>query len=400
MKLNENENENSPFNFDALDANDPFAPSETSELNTTELNAEKLNFAELNTSELNTDQPEPINIIDPVAVTVDTVDPGRLMECVCPKCAQKTEVDLALMSENGFVTTCQSCKKEIHVIRESCACRARRRAHEINCVYCGKQLDHHAHCHSCAKPFPDYFVTVNPDAARSKARSEFFQKKLAAIRDLNFSFKPTFSRSSKDAGTKYSPTSKTSIAAQGKSKPTTQRYAVLAISLIVVIVLAAGGTFAYNSYKSGQLFAENYIKALYCIKTGVDTNLKTSASMKTEWETAALSGRSLSPSISSKDEAKAVKLRSEVDKNMQKISEPPKKFSQANNSLMEVHKIYLETEALIASKPKSLPEFSSSIDNLEKKMSQTSQSLKSNLPDALKQELEKAKLKYRGLTDF
>jgi hypothetical protein len=398
MKLNENDN--SPFNFDALNADDPFAPSETPELNTAELNAEKLNIEELNTAELNIDQPESINIIDPVEVTVDTVDPGRLMECVCPKCAQKTEVDLALVSENGFVTTCQSCKKEIHVIRESCACRARRRAHEINCVNCGKLLDYHSHCHSCAKPFPDYFVTVNPDAARSKARNEFFQKKLTAIRELNFSFKPTFGRSSKDAVTKYSPTSKTSSAAKGKSKPAAQKYAVLAISLIVVIVLAAGGTFAYNSYKSGQLFAENYIKALYCIKTGVDTNLKTCTSMKAEWELASQSGRSFSPGIGNKDETKAVKLRGEVDKIMQKISEPPKKFSQANNSLMEMHKIYLEAEALIASKPNSAKELGSSIDSLEKKMSQTAQALKSNLPDTLKMELEKAKLKYRGLADF
>jgi hypothetical protein len=398
MKMNDNDN--SPFNFDALDANDPFAPSETPELNAAELNTETLNTTELNTAELNADQPEPINIIDPVEVTFDKVDPGRLMECLCPKCAQKTEVDLALVSENGFVATCQSCNKEIHVIRESCACRAKRRAHEINCVYCGKQLDHHAHCHSCAKPFPDYFVTVNPDAARSKARSEFFQKKLAAIRELNFSFKPTFSRSSKDSVIKYSPTSKTGSVAKGKSKPSTRRYAVLAISLIVVIVLAAGGTFAYNTYKSGQLFAENYIKALYCIKTGVNTNLKTSASMKSEWELASQSGRSFSPGVGNKDETKAVKLRGEVDKIIQKISEPPKKFSQANNSLMEMHKIYLETEALLASKPNSARELGISIDNLEKKMSQTSQALKSNLPDMLKMELEKAKLKYRGLADF
>ena len=166
MKLNENDN--SPFNFDALDAEDPFAPSETPELHTAELNAE-----ELNNAELNTDQPESINIINPFEVTVDKVDPGRLMECVCPKCAQKTEVDLAQMSENGFVTTCESCKKEIHIIRESCACRAKRKSGEINCANCGKLLDHHSHCHSCAKPFPDYFVTVDPHAARSKARSEF-----------------------------------------------------------------------------------------------------------------------------------------------------------------------------------------------------------------------------------
>jgi len=392
MKLNENDTP--PFNFDALDADDPFAPSETPELNTAELNT-----PELNTEKLHADQPESVNIIDPFEVTPEKAEPDRLMECVCPKCAQKTEVDLALVPENGFVTTCESCKSEIHVIRESCACRAKRKSGEINCVNCGKPLDHHAHCHSCAKPFPDYFVTVDPDAARSKARSEFFQKKWAAIRDLDFSFN-AFGRSPKDAVSGYSPTTKTVSAAKGTSGLLSRKYVVLAVGLIVAVALAAGGTFAYNSYKTGQIYAENYIKALYCIKTGVDTNLKTSASMKAEWESASLSGRSFSPIISSKDEAKAVKLRGEVDKILQKISEPPKKFSEANNSLMEIHKIYLETEALIVSKPNSLRELGSSIDGLDKKMSQSVQALKSTLPDSLKQELANAQLKYRGLKDF
>jgi predicted lipoprotein len=85
---------------------------------------------------------------------------------------------------------------------------------------------------------------------------------------------------------------------------------------------------------------------------------------------------------------------------MQLMNAPPKKFSQADTKLKEIHKIYLDTESLTQARPASLAEFNSSIDTLDKKMSQTSQDLKSNLPGSLKQELEKAKLKYRGLNDF
>lgn len=329
---------------------------------------------------------------------IDQDEPGRRMACVCPKCAGKTDIDLTQVSENGFVISCSSCRKQIHIIRESCACRAKRKSFEINCVYCGKQLAQHAHCHTCGKLFPDYFVCVNPDDVRRKARSDFFSSKLAAIKDLRFSLKPSFDSPSRDDAAVYSPARRSVSAVSGASSVFSRKFAVLSTVLVVAIALIAASVIAYNSYKSGQVYAETYFKALYCIKTGFDTNLTNCTSLKTQWESTP--GQGPSNSSGNKDDAKSLKLRSDIDKYMLMLSEPPKKYLQANANLTKIHKIYLDSEMLLASKPTSPQQFGGSIDSLNKNMSQASQELKSNLPEELQQELVTAKLKYRGLKDF
>jgi len=366
----------SPFDFDDPKTGDS-SPS-----------TEELDF--------NFEQLQPVDVVSVDEVSADLTVHNRHMMCVCPTCAAKTEVDLAQMPEQMFVITCANCTKQIHVIRESSACRAKRQSFEINCAHCGKLLDHHAHCTSCGKPFPDFLVTVDPEKARSESRKILFKKIWSAIADLNVSFNSSFNSTHHDAASGYSPTRTTS----GDSTLLSRRFLVLALNIIVAIALSAGGVYAYKSYKAGQMFVENYIKALYCINTGVDSNLTKSILNKTEWELAMASGRSFYPISNANDETDAVKLHTEIDKYMLLINEPPKKFSQAQSNLKEIHKIYVDTEKLAQSKPSSLRELSSAIETFDKKMNQASQELKSNLPGTLKQELERAKLKYRGLKDF
>lgn len=375
-----NQTDNTKFDFEFPETDDSFTLSED--------------------SEFIFDHSPSHGIIDMDEEIVDLTEPVNLMEYVCPKCANKTEIDLTLVPEGGFVTTCSSCNKQIHIIRESCACRAKRKSFEISCANCGNQLDQHAHCHSCGILFPDYFVTVNPEDARRKARSELLNKQWAFIRSLNFTFKPAFEGSSHDITHAYTPSARTFKTATAAPRLLSRRFALLAIFLFIATVLVATGVYAYNSYNSGQIYADNYIKALYCIKTGADTNIGASSSLKTEWESASASGRSFSPRIVIKDEAKSIKLRSEIDKYMLRMSKPPKKLLQANESLTSIHKIYLDSEVLVASKPRSLQELASSVDSLNKKISLASQGLKSTLPDSLKKELEIAKSKYRGMKDF
>ena len=351
-------------------------------------------------SEFIYDNPEKDDFINVDNGIIDLSESVKVITCICPKCAEKTDVDLTQLPENGCVITCSSCNKKIQIVRESGACRAKRRSYEIYCADCGSPLDQHAHCISCGKLYPDYFVTVNPDDVRSKARKAFFYNKWAAIRGLKISFKiPAFSRS--QAVTHgYSPTRKIIRPSYGTSSLLSRKSAILSAFLIGAVVLIASGVFAYNSHKSGQIYAQNYIKALYCVKTGVDANLKTCSSLKADWGTASASGKSFYPSINNKDEMMSIKLRGEVDKYMQKLVEPPNKFLQAYENLKKVHKVYLDSDALMQSKPGSLQQFSNSIDGITKNMGLASRDLKANLPESLKEELEVAKLKYRGLKDF
>jgi hypothetical protein len=389
-----NKNENSPFDFEQLgsvdqpDDNDLFSLENSSE------------FIPSGDFGFDIDPPDTDELVQPDEQVADQYTSSRVMECICPKCTEITEVNLALMPDKGFVVACSSCSKQMYVIRESSARRARRKSHEINCVNCGKVLDQHAHCYSCGTQFPDFFVTFNPEDARRKSRSDFFSQKLAAIKNLNFSLKPNLAKSSHGSTLAYSPVRHSTKTLSTKSSATTRRYLVFAVSIIAAIAIVAGGIFAYNSSKSEQMYAENYFKTLYCLKVGIDSNIAVSTSVKTEWESALKAGTKFTPGISSKAETDAANLRSTIDKYMQKTGEPAKKFAQIHNSLLTIHNIYMESESLLQSRPNSLQGLTTSVDSISKKMRAATAEFKSNIPESFKKELETTKLKYRDMKDF
>lgn len=375
-----NINDNSEFDFDLPDGDDPFSLHES--------------------SDFNFDSPQTDEPVASDEDVIDLTDFVRLMVCVCPKCTEKTEISLEEMPEDGFVITCSSCNKQVHIVKESCAKRATRKSHEINCANCGNLLDQHAHCNSCGTIFPDYFVTFNPEDARRKNRKEFIFKKINALKNLDFSFKRPVAVSAgahTDAVYDYSYSASNKAAKKGLLS---RKQMIFVTSMIITIILAASAFYAYNHYKIRQIYADNYIKTLYGIKTGIDLNLAACSKLKTEWESASSSGRSFSPATNSKDEARSFKLRTEVDKYMQKMKETPKEYLVAGTSLTNIHKLYLDSETLIASRPNTLQEFNKSVESINSRMAQVSKELKSNLPDSLKSELDKARLKYSNLKDF
>jgi hypothetical protein len=397
--------ESDPFSFDDDSAFDFDAPQsvdksalEASEVSQSTFQIKEDPFSFEEDSEFNFDQPQAGNILESEEKAPFLLEPLKFIECICPKCTGKNEIEFALISVDGLETVCTACNKKINIIRESCACRAKRKSNEINCTNCGRQLDHHTHCHSCGKIFPDYFVTVNPEDARRKARNEFYNSKWASLKELKFSFRSSSARSTQDFAYDYA-TSRTSDET-GISKLISRKALKLVAGFVVVVALIATGVYAFNSYKSGRQYAENYFKTLYCIKTGLEANLKACESTKAEWEAALQTGRSYVPTMSSRDEIKSSRLHGDIDKLMQTMSNPPAKFAQANEKLLEIHKIYLDSESFMQTPPKTILDLSNKTNNLSKKMSKASQELKAGMPEALKPELEIAKLKYRGMKDF
>lgn len=331
---------------------------------------------------------------------IDLTEQVRIMDCQCPHCSERVEVDLAAMPESGFEISCSFCNTRMQIQRESCVCRARRRSHEINCVNCGNSLDHHAHCHSCGVISPDYFVTVNPHDARRKARKKYFHDKLDALKALNLSLTPALKGNDHASASEQYHPKRIESATAASSMLWLKKTALIVTCLIISVGLISAGVFAYNSYKSEQAFAQNYCQTLYCIKIGVDTNVKAWTLLKSEWEAASASGKPFSPVIGNKDVIKLNKLRSEIDTFMQKVSKPPKRFLKSSGSLIVLHKVYLNSEALMQAKPGSPQELGNSLETINKNMIAASQELKSSLTGSLKNELENAKLKYRGLKDF
>jgi hypothetical protein len=342
--------------------------------------------------------PEPVEKSDQSGVELSPAKAPvqEFLPFTCLKCAATNEVGLYQILDDGFTTKCSSCKTSIEIVRDSCAKRAGQLSRELFCVNCGHQLDHHIVCRSCGLLYPDYFVAVNHVEARRQAQNRRIAKFRQAFADFGSSFRPGPSQE-KQGG--YAPVRAVDVA--------TWKPAVLSsglrkalIGLVVVAVIAGGGFLYYRQYKAEQEFAKNYVKALYGIKVGADGSLNACAKITEDWKATADPKVNFTPRVNLDADIKAEKVKTEVDKIMQRLQNPPAKYSQANAKLAELNTIYLKLYSLKGSPKGTLDNFQSSTEKADKAFKQASQELKASLPEKLSQELETAKQRYRGLASL
>lgn len=319
----------------------------------------------------------------------------EVLPFTCLKCAAKNEVGFNQIPETGLTTKCSSCKSTMEIVRDSNAKRAGQLSKELFCVKCGHQLDHHIVCRSCGLLFPDYFVVVNREEARRQAKSRQSARFRQSIADFGASLRPRVSKKQKV----YAPDRPVG-AAFGKKVVISSGLRTALISLVVVVAISAGGFVYYRQYKAEQEFATNYVKALYGIKLGTESSANACAKISQDWQATAESKINFTPRVNMDDDVKADKIKSEVDKLMQRLQSPPAKYAQANAKLAELNGIYEKLYSLKNSPRGTLDSFNSSTDKADKAFKQTVQELKANLPEKLSKELETAKQRYRGLASL
>jgi len=306
------------------------------------------------------------------------------MICACPKCAARNEVDLAEIPEGGTATNCTACKARFLITRESIAHRAYRKAENAHCAKCGNDLGSSLHCPSCGELYPDYFVAETPDVARKQVRK--IVDAFSGLKDLSFEWgaKPK-------AVTGHTSRAKSVTPA---SREKSRKFAMVAAGVMLLVVVVASGGWFYMQHKAQQQYAENYIKALYGVKSGMEYGLTACSKISEEMKSRG------SARISPEDEIKMSKVKDEVDKIMQKLKDPPGKFGQANEKLTKLYEIYKSIYTLAISPAGSPARISGVASKAESEFRQGTQELKSSLPEELSEALKKGKNKYRGLRDF
>jgi DNA-directed RNA polymerase subunit RPC12/RpoP len=315
------------------------------------------------------------------------------MICSCPKCAAQIDKDLAEIPENGTATQCPQCKSRLLIARESFAKRAYRQAGDINCVKCGNKLGHELHCPACGELYPDYFVTEVPDIARKQAR-----KIIETFKNLkDFSFEWGTSSTTPQPG--YTPQRRALvITPKSAGKPRKVIWSVA--SLIVVVALVAIGVWHYKQQKAEQIYAANFVKVLYIVKTGTDQSLAACEKISGDWKTKMAEGRSIVPRLSAEDDSDLSNIAQELDKRKVGINLPPKKFATAYEKLEKLNGIFAKARALAMAPPGSPSSLSESANKLAGEFKAASQELKAGLSTELAAELAKGRTKYRGLREF
>ena len=325
------------------------------------------------------------------------------VECTkfsCLKCSTANEVDFSEITAEGFVTKCSTCKASIRIIRESSAKRATQKSREKYCTECRHQLAHYAHCPSCGRIYPEYFVQENPDESKRKARGSSISIIRDAFASLGASQTRKHPASSADI---YSHGSGPKSGIYGKEKPSSfskSRLIKWVAGLVVLLIVAAASVYEYMRYKSEQLYVSSYVKAVYGIKAGADGKFNSLTQISTEWKAASEGGRKFIPQTNVDKVAKAAKIKAETDKLMQHLQNPPKKYVNDSDRLKALYAKYLSLYEFSESSLVSNDQLNDYIEKSNKSFKQASQELKANLTQRLAEELEDAKKKYRGLATF
>jgi hypothetical protein len=160
------------------------------------------------------------------------------------------------------------------------------------------------------------------------------------------------------------------------------------------------GAFAYHAKSLEKKYAANFALALYGIKVGTDESLKSCSKISADWKAKMDAGQNFTPRIGAEDATELNTIKSETDKRMQSMNEPPKKFSAANEKLTKLYGIYSKLHSLALAPSGSLATFTDSTGKSETDFKLAAQGLKENLPAELSAEVEKAKARHTALRDF
>jgi len=342
--------------------------------------------------------PEPVEKPDQTAtdLALSEAQVQEVLPFTCLKCAATNEIDFHKITDDGLTTKCSSCKTSIEIVRDSSAKRAGQLSSELFCVKCGHLLGQHIVCRSCGLLFPDYFVVVNHAEARRQAKSRQSEKFKQAFADFLASFRPGPPKVKLDI---YAPGSAVGVATR-KPAVLSSRLKVALISVASVVVIAAGGFLYYRHYNAEQEFVKNYVKALYGVKVGEEDSVNACAKIMEDWKATAASRVNFTPRTNVDADVKAEKVKTEVDRIMLKLRNPPALYSQANAKLAELNNIYANLYNLKGSPRGTLESFQSSAVKADTAFKQATKELKASMPEKLSQELETAKLRYRGLASL
>lgn len=303
------------------------------------------------------------------------------MTCSCPKCHAQIEIDLSNIPENGTLTPCPDCKSRFWINKESYARMALKKEGKAYCDKCGKELDHIIVCKACGVMYPDYYlVQASKPPRRQVEKPDLFS--------VGFTLRPAVKQTYVYTGGGKS--------AAGPSKPFFVKVGLLA--LVALLVVAAG--FYFHLKKVEQLYARNYMRALYTMKVGTDLSLSTCAKVSAEWKTSMDAGQRYAPHISAEDEARLNSVKDTTDKFMQTLNEPPKKFIDSKEKLVNLYGVYTKANSLAVTPSGSLTSFTESSSRSQNDFNVAIQELKGSLPTELSAELKIAKAKYKGLKNI
>jgi hypothetical protein len=168
----------------------------------------------------------------------------------------------------------------------------------------------------------------------------------------------------------------------------------------VVALLAVGLGLFYMKMQAERRYAQDYMRALYTIKTGTDLSVKTCERISSDWKAKMDAGQNFVPRISADEEAKLNKVKEVTDRYMQKLNKPPKKYAGNKEKLADLYGIYTKSNALALAPSGTITSFESAAAKSQSDFNTSITALKDSMPDVLSKEFKIAQKKYKGLQNI
>ena len=312
------------------------------------------------------------------------------MMCTCPKCHAKIELELPEVTEAGTPGACPACNARFMVHRESFGGRALRKSNEISCAHCGSELGPQMHCMVCGAQFPDYLV---PTLGRKRARRVSKKIKLDTSpfpqTQRVTSQLPSLEMSMRPEAAKALPVYPSSTR---RAKPL-----LVAVSLLLVVALVAAGSVFYLKIKAEKAYAKNFVLATYCIQTGFDRGLKSTARISAEWKGKMDAGQAYSARPSPDDERDFGIISRKLTPVLGKLTPAPEKFASCNDRLNKLQAVYNNLRSLVLAPGNSQQIFADTSSKLENDYRLAVKEYKTGMPQEIMEELVSASLKFKGL---
>jgi hypothetical protein len=309
------------------------------------------------------------------------------MKCTCPKCHANIELDLPEVTEEGTSAACPACNARFNVFRESFGGRALRKSHEISCASCGNELGPQTYCTSCGAQFPDYLLVSSGRKMGRKPgkkvvlKSSPFPKREKAVNDLP----------SLDMAMRQEPSRASKLLVKSKRPQT------IALSVVVIIALAAGGASYYLKKRAENQYVRSFALAAYCIATGEDKSLKAGQRISNDWKAKIASGQTFKAGPNADEDRELNNVRTKLDEFKVKLSVEPKKFSNNNERITKLEGSFNKLRTLVYAPGDSLPNFIDATNKMDDEYKQSIKEFKAGMPDDLMEGLLTASKKYRGL---
>lgn len=303
------------------------------------------------------------------------------MRCLCPKCNAHIELDLDNITAEGSFNKCPQCSAGFIVSRVSFAKRALHKGDEITCAECGTTPGTSVFCQNCHAIYPDFYVAEASSAAKKQ-----FGKIFGFLNKLNGLPVKTSGRA---VSTDYG------YAAPQKVKGL--KLPGLAATLVVVLVLSIGGGYFWYKNKLETAFTENYVRALYVIKSAADFDLKTCARISTDWKASML------PNPPQPTESELTYMRrgnDAIETLLKSIGEAPEKFKANSEDISKLVGVYKKLHTFATKPSGSIDSFTTTTALLDEEFRKSAGSLKSRLPEKMSATLADSKKKYKALEDF